>query len=428
MDTIVPLTSSAPAERRAGWLDRIARRMVLRTLAGMHDGHIELMDREDRAVVGSDSGERVTVRVLDPRFYRAIATGGALGAGEAFIKGWWACDDLTRLIRLMLRNEPAFANLNSGVTQVAELAERVRHALRRNTLEGSRRNIAAHYDLGNDFFALILDETMMYSCGIFETPASGLRDASIAKIERICGKLELKPGDHLLEIGTGWGGFALHAARHYGCRITTTTISRRQFEYAQRRVAQAGLQDRIQVLLQDYRALTGRYDKLVSIEMIEAVGWQYFDTFFRRCGDLLRPGGLACIQAITIAPRFYERAKRKVDFIKRYVFPGSCIPSVPAMSDSLSRSSDLEIVHLEEIGLHYATTLRFWRERTDQHEAGLRRMGYPESFLRLWRFYLCYCEAGFLERSIGTVQMLLARPQYDGPAVRGLAGRARRVK
>jgi cyclopropane-fatty-acyl-phospholipid synthase len=289
------------------------------------------------------------------------------------------------------------------------------HWLHRNTRAGSRRNIAAHYDLGNDFFELFLDETMMYSCALFERPDMSLAQASTAKLDAICRKLALGPQDHVLEIGTGWGGFALHAARGAGCRVTTTTISPAQYELARERVRAAGLGDRITVLLEDYRDLKGTYDKLVSIEMIEAIGHEYFGEFFRRCAERLVPGGPMLLQSITIAEDHYARARDEVDFIKRYIFPGCCIPSAGALVQAMSASSDLRVVDVEDIGPHYATTLARWRENFLARRDDVRALGYSAAFARMWEFYLCYCEAGFAERALGDVQMLLVRDAGGGP-------------
>ncbi len=261
--------------------------------------------------------------------------------------------------------------------------------------------------ISSGFFS---DPTMMYSSAVFERAGMTLEQASVAKLDRICRKLALNPGDHVLEIGTGWGGFALHAARHYGCRVTTTTISREQYELARARVAAAGLADRVELLLEDYRDLSGQYDKLVSIEMIEAVGHHYFDAYFRLCSGLLRPDGTMLLQAITIADQRYEAARKGVDFIKRYIFPGCCIPSVAVMSDAVARVTDMRLYHLEDIGPHYAITLARWRDNLLANLDQVRALGYPESFIRMWEFYFCYCEGGFDERVIGDVQMLLVKP------------------
>jgi cyclopropane-fatty-acyl-phospholipid synthase len=353
-------------------------------------------------------GPRPVARLIvrDSRFYRAVALGGHLGAVDAYLDGWWDTDDLTALVQLMVQNRAVLDSLETGWARLALPLRRAWHAWRRNSRTGSRRNIAAHYDLGNEFFAEFLDDTLTYSCGIFERPDASLREASLAKYERLCRKLELGPGDHVLEIGSGWGGFALHAAGNHGCRVTTTTISREQHQLAVERVGAAGLADRVTVLLQDYRDLAGQYDKLVSIEMIEAVGHAFYRTFFRKCAELLKPGGRMALQAITIDPRFYHRARRDVDFIKRYIFPGANIPSVPVLRDAAERRAGLALVHLEDITPHYAETLKRWRENFLARWDRLRCLGFSEEFRRLWEFYFCYCEGGFRERFLGDVQML----------------------
>jgi cyclopropane-fatty-acyl-phospholipid synthase len=323
--------------------------------------------------------------------------------------GPWSAADLTGVMRLLLRNREALDAMEGGLSRLSAPLRLAAHWLHRETRAGSRRNIAAHYDLGNEFFRLFLDETMMYSCAIFEHPAMTLAEASRAKLEAVCRKLALAPNDHVLEIGTGWGGFALHAAGRYGCRVTTTTISPSQFELARERVRAAGLEDRVTVLLEDYRDLAGRYDNLVSIEMIEAIGHQQFEEFFRRSAARLAPGGRMLLQSIVIDDRHYARARDEVDFIKRYIFPGCCIPSLGALSQAMAAASDLRIEDVEDIGPHYATTLARWRDNFHARLAEVRALGYPEEFVRMWEFYLCYCEAGFAERALGDVQLLLRR-------------------
>lgn len=415
--SIVPTSENSAEASQPGLLDRIARRMVLAGLQRIDTGRLILAECDTRSQYGDRDATRdasAHIQINDPRFYRAVAWGGTLGAGQAYINGWWACDDLTRLIQLILRNQESFAQLNGGRTRLSGVAMRAWNVLRRNTLQGSRKNIAAHYDLSNAFYELFLDETMTYSCGIFASDQSTLREASVAKLDRICRKLNLTPNDHVIEIGTGWGSFAIHAATNYGCRVTTTTISQQQFELAKQRVKDAGLTDRITLLQTDYRQLTGKYDRLVSIEMIEAIGWQQYPQYFKKCGELLKHDGVACIQAITKADRYYEDSKRAVDFIKRFVFPGSCIPSIGAMAGAVARSSDLTIAHLEDITPHYATTLRCWRDRFNNRLQDVRALGFTEAFIRMWEYYLCYCEAGFRERVIGDVQMVLAKPGFRG--------------
>jgi len=394
-------------------LDGLGRRLMLERLTGLAQGRLVISDGSDTFEFGQSSEAAdivVHASIHDRRFYGDIAFGGSLGAGESYMQGYWGCDDLTSLIQLLLRNRDVLDGMDGGAARLTALLQKLFHWVNRNTRNGSRRNIAAHYDLGNDFFRLWLDPTMMYSSAVFDRPDATLYEASVAKLDRICRKLDLKTTDHVVEIGTGWGGFALHAATNYGCRVTTTTISREQFELASERVAEAGLQDRVQLLLEDYRDLDGRYDKLVSIEMIEAVGHQYLDTYFGQCSRLLKDDGAMLLQAITMQDQRYEEALKTVDFIKRYIFPGSFLPSVSAIATSASRATDMKVFHLEDIGPHYATTLRCWRERFFERIEEVRAQGYSEEFVRMWEYYLCYCEGAFLERAIGNVQMLLTKP------------------
>lgn len=396
------------------FLTRLAERAVRHRLQQLRHGAVILRDgvHIDRYGAGAQSHPAtVTLSVHDARFYSEMAFGGSIGAAEAYMKGYWSVDDLTVLLQIVLRNRDMLDGMETGWARLAEPFQKALHWMARNSREGSRRNIEAHYDLGNDFFQLFLDPTMMYSSAVFERPGMTLEEGSVAKLDRICRKLALKPGDRVMEIGTGWGGFAMHAARVYGCHVTTTTISPSQHEFARQRIEAAGLQDRITLLLADYRDLTGQYDRLVSIEMIEAVGHQYYDDYFRKCSDLLLPDGAMLLQAITIADQRYEAAKNSVDFIQRYIFPGSCIPSVAAISDAVARVTNLRLFHLEDIGPDYATTLRCWRGNFHRNLDQVRALGYPQEFIRMWEFYLCYCEAGFIERVIGDAQLLLVKPQ-----------------
>nr|WP_255505630.1 cyclopropane-fatty-acyl-phospholipid synthase family protein [Alkalisalibacterium limincola] len=390
------------------------RSRLLQRLGGIR-GRILVEDAFGLAELGSaDTGGlppiEVHVTVHRPDFYRQVALNGSVGAGESYMEGDWDCDDLVGLVQLLVRNRDLLDRMEGGVAALGGWLMRSWHAWRRNTRTGSRRNIAAHYDLGNDLFSLFLDRNLMYSSAVFAHPAESLEVAATRKLDRICQKLALRPTDHVVEIGTGWGGFALHAARHYGCRVTTTTISREQHALASQRVAAAGLSERINVLLEDYRDLDGRYDKLVSIEMVEAIGHQYLDTYLAKCASLLEDDGLALIQAITIEDHRYRQALASVDFIKRHIFPGSFIPSISALTGAMARSTDLRLLSMEDIGPSYALTLRAWRERFVQRLDEVRALGYDERFVRMWEFYLCYCEGGFLERSIGDAQLLLARP------------------
>lgn len=394
-------------------LDAFARRAVESRLAGIRDGRLTIRDERGTRSYGAPTARcalSVMIEVHDARFWSELAFAGSIGAGEAYMQGYWTTDDLTGVIRLLAQNRNVVEGMETGWSRVTAPLQRGLHWVNRNTRSGSRRNIAAHYDLGNDFFALFLDPTMMYSSAIFEQPGLTLEQAQRARLDRICRKLELQPTDHLLEIGTGWGGMAIHAALHYGCRVTTTTISRQQYEAAVERVRAAGVADRVNVLLEDYRDLTGRYDKLVSIEMIEAVGHHFYDTYFATCSRLLAPDGLMLLQAITIADQRYAAARDSVDFIKRHIFPGSCIPSIAALMGSIAGASSLRLIHLEDFGPDYATTLRLWREAFMDKLDQVRALGYPETFIRMWEFYLCYCEGGFAERAIGDAQLLLAGP------------------
>jgi cyclopropane-fatty-acyl-phospholipid synthase len=390
---------------------RFLRGQLLRRMAGLQHGQLVIIDALGTVELGKPSrGGPVHIVIHDMGFYRTVAGNGSVGAGESFMDGQWTCDDLVGLVRLLVRNRDLLDGMEGGMARIGGWAMQAWAALRRNTRDGSRRNIAAHYDLGNDFFNLFLSDDLMYSSALWEGPGDTLEAASRRKLDRVCQWLELGPGDRVIEIGTGWGGFALHAARHYGCHVTTTTISREQHALASRRVADAGLGDRVTLLLEDYRELEGQYDKLVSIEMVEAIGAAYLDTYFGKLGALLRPGGRALLQAITIEDHRYAQALRAVDFIKRHVFPGSFIPSVNAMLAAKTRATDLALLRQEDFGLSYARTLHAWRERFLGARPEARGQGFDERFLRLWEFYLAYCEGGFLERSIGVSHLLFAKP------------------
>jgi len=393
-------------------IDRLLRCLVWRRLKRLDDARLVLEECDERREFGHprEGSPAVRIEVRDPRFYRHLVFGGSLGAAEAYIRGYWTCDDLVGLVRIFSRNAAVAGGLERGPARLLGAAARIAHGLRRNTPSGSRRNIAAHYDLGNEFFSLFLDETMAYSCAVFPRAQSTLYEASVTKFDRICRKLELKADDHVLEIGSGWGGFAVYAAKELGCRITTTTISRKQYEYTRQRVEAAGLADRVTVLCEDYRKLQGSYDKLVSIEMIEAVGHPYFDAYFRVCSERLKPHGMMLLQAIVIPDQRYDRYRRSADFIQRYIFPGGCLPSLGAICRSLARVTDLQLFHLEDITRHYAETLAHWRQRFRANRDRLRSQGFSEEFLRTWDFYFCYCEGGFRERVIGDVQVLLTKP------------------
>ena len=405
------LTASLKQKSRSKWVADFAKSQIIKRLQSMQKGRLTVIDGSEKHTFGQSDEIRTTIYVHDSRFYGEIAFGGSIGAGEAYMLGYWTTDNLTDVIRLMCLNQTVMDTLEGGYQWLTKPFLQILHWLNSNTTEGSRKNIAAHYDLGNDMFALFLDPTMMYSSAIFNAETPSLQAASKLKLKTICDKLDLKATDKVVEIGTGWGGFAIYAATHYGCHVTTTTISTQQYELAKARVKSAGLEGKITLLLEDYRDLQGKYDKLVSIEMIEAVGHQFYDTYFAKVGALLKNDGLALIQAITIADQRYENAKKSVDFIQRYIFPGSCIPSNTAMLNSVTKMSDLRLFDLEDIGPHYATTLRFWRENFFANIQEVRKLGYTDEFIKMWDFYLSYCEGGFMERALGDVHLLLAKPE-----------------
>jgi len=393
-------------------LDRWARSAVFGLLSKAEAGEITLHDHETMTFgrLDPDEPRRAVIHVDDESCYRSILLGGTTGAAESYIHGKWRSDDLVSLIEIILASPHVYEGMDSGWAFIAERVGELLHRLNKNTRNGSLKNIVAHYDLGNEFFSVFLDETMAYSCGVFETPESTLRDASVAKFDRMCRNLKLTPSDHLLEIGSGWGGFAIHAAREYGCRVTTTTISREQHREARARVKAEGLDERVNVLDKDYRLLTGIYDKLASIEMIEAVGHHYLDKFFEVCSSLLKPDGMMGLQAITVTDQRYNKHKKLSSFINKYIFPGSNLVSVGAMCRSVARKTDMQLVQLHDITVHYARTLREWRHRFEANLDKVRAQGMSDDFIRMWVFYLAYCEAGFARRWTQDFQLFFAKP------------------
>lgn len=380
---------------------------VLKPLKNLQGGCIRFSGAVSGQVGDANSELQCSIEVLDSKLFSLVVQQGVLGAAEGYLRGYWTSDDLVVLVQILVRNRDRLDQMNSNlVARFSQLALRLWYAGRRNDIEGSQRNIAEHYDLSNDFFKLFLDPTMMYSSAVFESETQSLNAASIHKLDLICKKLELKPFDHVVEIGSGWGGFAIYAAKHYGCQVTTVTISQAQYDEAVARVKQAGLEHRISVRMQDYRDIQGQFDKLVSIEMIEAVGHQYLSTYFEQCRKLLKPNGLALIQAITIDDQRYEKALKTVDYIKRYIFPGSFIPCTSLLVNQAARQS-LRTVGLQDIGQSYALTLNHWRQRFFAALPEVRELGFDERFIRMWEFYLCYCEGGFKEGAISTIQLLL---------------------
>jgi len=398
-----------------GFLGNLAKTQVIKRMQGLPFGRLTIEDGDEIFEFGNPAEtSRVDARIIvhDSSAFRDFAFGGSIGGAEGYMLGKWSSPDLLEVVRLFCINVD-FLNQFDGSRPILQRAQdKLFHFLNRNTEKQARENISRHYDLSNDFFALFLDPQMMYSSAIFPHEEATLEEAAIHKLDVICENLQLGPEDHLLEIGTGWGGLAVHAAKNYGCRVTTTTISREQYDIACKRVSAEGLEQQITVLLEDYRNLTGRYDKLVSVEMIEAVGHQYYGQYFNGCASLLKNDGLMLLQAITIPDQRYDYARRSVDFIQRYIFPGGSLPSHEAMIAAVKRHTDLTMVGLREIGEDYARTLQVWHERFSTRLEEVRELGFDDYFIRMWNYYLCYCQGGFEERIIGTSQILFAKPGW----------------
>ncbi|PXX91907.1 SAM-dependent methyltransferase [Marinobacter vulgaris] len=413
MENLNTSLESAGADRHVPLSSRVARHLVCQQLSLLKDGALTIREAGQQTLSFGDGDTRFAPAELivhDSSTWKDLLTGGSIGAAESYVSGDWSTPDLVALLRFFTRNVDRMNEFEDRFSWVTKPALKGLHWLNRNTKEGSRKNISAHYDLGNDLFETFLDPTMMYSSAIYPRPEATLEEAAAHKLDTICRKLDLRPGDRVMEIGTGWGGFAVHAAKYFGCHVTTTTISSEQLQLAREKVKAEGLEDHITLLFDDYRDLEGQFDKLVSIEMIEAVGPQFLDSYFAQISRLLKPDGLALVQAITMPEQRYRRALKNVDFIQRFIFPGSFIPSFGAILGSVRNGSDLVITHAEDIGFHYARTLRDWCERFMANRDTLERQGYDEAFRRLWHFYFAYCEAGFSERAIGVSQIVFAKP------------------
>ena len=393
----------------------LAKRLVFKLFNQLRHGELVIQDGDTTHRFGGGDvsiAPSATVVIHEQRAYSRILTGGTMGAAEAYIDGDWSTEQLTDVTRVFSANIPILEAMKHKQNWFIKAGVKLAHAARKNSVSGSRENIAAHYDLGNEFFSLFLDPSLMYSSAVYPKDSDNLAEASQHKLKLICEDLELKPTDHLVEIGTGWGGMAIYAAENYGCKVTTTTISKEQLDYARAEVERRGLQDKVTLLFEDYRNLSGQFDKLVSIEMIEAVGHEYFDTYFGRVSSLLKPDGKAVIQAITINEQRYEDYRKSVDFIKRYIFPGGCLPSLNIISGALTRTTDMQIIDLRDIAIDYAKTLKHWHEAFMAELDAVKSLGFDEKFIRMWRFYLSYCEGGFRERIIGTYQITMAKPYY----------------
>lgn len=398
-------------------LDKGCRNFLFKKFKYLSHGFVQILDKSQGETVNHDFGDpnsalKAQIIVYKTSFYSRTLLGGSVGNGESYVDGDWDSPDLTALIRVFVINRELLQSIDGGIGSLLQPIQKAFHGLKSNTLAGSRDNIRSHYDIGNDFFKLFLDDTMMYSCALFEDKNSDLKAASNKKIETICKKLELKPTDHLLEIGTGWGSLAIYAASTYGCKITTVTISSEQFNYAVQKVKDAGLEDKVTVLFSDYRKITGVYDKLVSVEMIEAVGLDHLEVYFKTCSDLLKEDGIMVLQAITIRDQFYETARKSVDFIQRHIFPGCGIPSVKSMMDAIAKNSNLILAEQKDFAEDYAQTLHCWSKRLQENKHEITKLGYPEFLYRLWQYYFSYCEGGFRERSIGLSQIVLTKPNY----------------
>lgn len=409
--------SAADSTRTLTWSENLSRRLVHKQLKSLARGRLHLSDAQGEVVFGEPGDIDARLVVEEPSFYVDVLTGGGLGAAQAWIDGKWETESPTDVIRLMVRNIDVVDQLEGGMATLANLLAWGRHALNRNSRSGSARNIRAHYDLGNDLFEQFLDATMTYSSAVYTSGATSLEDAQTEKLDRLCRMVQLSADDNLIEIGTGWGSLAIHAASTYGCRVTSVTLSKEQHEAACQRITAAGLSGRIDVKICDYRDVRGEFDKLISIEMIEAVGHKNLPGYFAQCASLLKADGLMAIQAITMPDQRYERYLKTSDFIQQVVFPGSCCPSVQAMLNAICSASDLKLVQLEDIGLHYAKTLAEWHRTFLTNERQIAELGYSEAFRRMWRYYLSYCEAGFAERYTSTVQMVLAKPNANYSSV-----------
>ncbi len=394
------------------YINKLARNIVSHQLAKIHHGQLLITENKKVSVFGTRNRIRADIKVLNPNFYAYILFGGSIGAAESYMRGDWRSKNLTDVIRLMAVNSAAMDSMEGSYKLLLQPLFKIIHYLNKNTVAGSKKNIVRHYDLSNDFFALFLDASMMYSSAIYANTKMNLEEAAINKIKIICEKLKLKSTDRLVEIGSGWGGFAIYAAQNYGCHVTTTTISEQQFLYVKNKIKQLKLSKKITLVKKDYRQLTGKYNKLVSIEMIEAVGHHFYDTYFSKIATLLTDDGDALIQAITIRDQRYKAALKSVDFIQKYIFPGSTIPSVTSMQESLTRATDMTIFDIQDIGSDYARTLNAWKVKFVANKARIKELGFDAEFMRMWFFYFCYCEGGFKEKVISDIHLHLTKPLY----------------
>ena len=410
--SVLGIADGIKSNRKSKFLVKLFKKIVMKKFFTLKHGYIILKDNSKEYKIGNENSElKVNLEILSDEFYVLIGSGGIMGASEAYALGLWKVDDLVKLIQIIVRNKELMENIDSGLSSIMKPVNKWIHYRRQNTLIGSKKNIIAHYDLSNEFYRLWLDKTMTYSCGIFLDDNATLEQASVEKLDRICRKLKLKKNDSVLEIGTGWGSFAIHAAKNYGCKITTTTISDAQFDYAKNRIKEEGLEKQITLLNSDYRLLNGKFDKIASIEMIEAVGHKNVKTYFEKISSLLKDDGLFAMQGITYNDQNFDVYKNSVDFINKYIFPGSCLISVSQVSEIIKKNTSMLFIDLEDITSHYATTLKIWRENFFEKLPKIRELGFSEAFINLWEFYFVYCEAGFLEKNIGDYQFVFSKKE-----------------
>ncbi|WP_218352702.1 SAM-dependent methyltransferase [Alteromonas lipotrueiana] len=401
-------------------VDKSCRTAFLKLMSLLPQGAMEIRENGSRVATFGDPDDTLhaIIDIQDIKAYRQLLLGGSIAAGETYMACMWTTPDLTSVIRIFARNLSFLDTWEDKFKWISLPVHKIQHFLRRNTSDQAKKNIEAHYDLGNRLYTRFLDQSMMYSSAIYPDPTMSLTQAQEYKLRTLCNKLQLKEHDHLIEIGTGWGGLAVFAAKHYGCKVTTTTISEEQYAYAQQWVTQENLQDKVTLLKKDYRDLTGRYDKLVSVEMIEAVGKRYLGNFFQKCSSLLKDDGIMVLQSITIDDRRYQGYANSVDFIQKYIFPGGFLPSQLVINQQLKQHSDLSIRDSQDIGLDYAKTLDDWYKAFMLAKDDLLNDGYDERFVRMWTYYLKYCEGGFLERAISTVQLVMTKPACLAPIAR----------
>lgn len=403
---------SISTEKRTWYENR-----VLQFLSNMKKGNaaITMPGGETINLGNGEGGISANINISDKRFFEKCLLFGDIGFGEAYTDGYWSTDSISNVIKWFLLNvedAPSISGskLKTGTLNILKFLNRLHHLRRKNDPNRAKENIAEHYDLNNDFFRLFLDPTMTYSCARFKEEGMNLQEAQIEKYESLCSSMYLKPGDHVLEIGSGWGGNAIYMAKKYGCSVTSITISEEQYKLAKERIAQEGMSDKVEIRLKDYREVTGQFDKIVSIEMLEAVGHEFLDAYFKKCHELLKPSGILALQVITSPDSRYHSLRKGVDWIQKHIFPGTLLPSVAAINTAINHTGDLTLVSLKEFGTDYARTLKLWREKFNESLQEVKKLGFDDKFIRKWNYYLSYCEAAFAMRNIFVMQMIYSRP------------------